>query len=36
LRRFEFFELFVRVAKMKFLDRGKVKTLEEAMKMLID
>ena len=36
LRRFEYFELFIRVAKMKFLDRGKVKTLDEAMKMLID
>mmetsp|Transcript_2925 Transcript_2925/g.4516 ORF Transcript_2925/g.4516 Transcript_2925/m.4516 type:complete len:123 (+) Transcript_2925:8-376(+) len=36
LCRYEFFEIFVRAAKVKYLERGRASTIDEAVKMLIN
>ena len=36
LRRYEYFEFFVRVARLKYMENGKAKSPGDAVKMLID
>ena len=35
LTRFEFFEIFLRIAKCKYMEHGKAKTYTEALKLMI-
>ena len=36
LRRYEFFEFFARVARLKYMENGKAKNAGEAVKMIIE